>query len=603
MPSLAINNGGVKLVADKRQIRELIGDIGEGEYVIPYFQRGCEWDASMVSDLFVSILQDYYTGTILLWDLRSRDVKIKMNWDPLWGVREAKEQPSYAVLDGQQRLFSVYYAIYAPPEKFPNRKSYYYFFINLDRFFNEDYEESVVYIYRSRPLENTLFKADRDELIDEGLFPLSLLSDSEYMRSEDFEQWLNEYVKRKREEGVIDGSVTPLGISRLLEGILDYGFSAEVLKGRGIPEICDIFARINEKGMKLDTFDLMNAFLYPHGISLRKDWEELELEDLKNADSNMRTYLLKLASLYKQKYCSSKYIYYLVPKVKKKTKMPSGVLEETVLIKSKEEFEKLWRDSCLYAEKARKQLMNVGEKDFGAIKSKFIPNTTIIPVLGALLLEVDRNESRYDVPEVAFHRKASRWYWSAVLSEDYSGSSDTVMANDLEDLKEWLTDDSQVPERVKKINRDYIINKLNLPNKSRGSRYNAILCMLALKGAKDFFTGRPLGTYAEINDHHIFPAHVEGLEIDPDRKHCILNRTLILNETNNEIKNDKPAQYLRKMLSKWGGESNKLREIMDSHFISEDALECLWSNDFDSFIDQREETITSHICTLLRLYN
>ena len=39
----------------------LLKYVHSGAYVIPYFQRGFEWQASMVCDLFESILQNYYT--------------------------------------------------------------------------------------------------------------------------------------------------------------------------------------------------------------------------------------------------------------------------------------------------------------------------------------------------------------------------------------------------------------------------------------------------------------------------------------------------------------------------------------------------------------
>ena len=48
-----------------KPVRVLMNDVASGDYVIPYFQRGFEWEPSMVSELFVSILQDYYTGLLL----------------------------------------------------------------------------------------------------------------------------------------------------------------------------------------------------------------------------------------------------------------------------------------------------------------------------------------------------------------------------------------------------------------------------------------------------------------------------------------------------------------------------------------------------------
>ena len=151
-------------------------------------------------------------------------------------------------------------------------------------------------------------------------------------------------------------------------------------KDRSLYDVCSIFARINQKGLRLSTFDLMNAFLYPKGIALRKDFEDLNYEILKRIPG-IDELLLKTMSLYKQDYCSSKYIYNLIPGQKVIQKV-DGKKQEVILVKDAEEFKKLWRNSVKYCEKARKKIMNTGEYDFGSIKVDFIPNTTTIPVIG-----------------------------------------------------------------------------------------------------------------------------------------------------------------------------------------------------------------------------
>lgn len=111
------------------KVEDLLKYVDDGSYVIPYFQRGFEWEPSMVCDLIESILQNYYTGIILLWDLKAEDAKSE-KWDPVWGAK-LQNTPQRAILDGQQRLSSLYYAMYNPKQKFPHRKSYYLFFLNL----------------------------------------------------------------------------------------------------------------------------------------------------------------------------------------------------------------------------------------------------------------------------------------------------------------------------------------------------------------------------------------------------------------------------------------------------------------------------------------
>ncbi|MCX6668499.1 MAG: DUF262 domain-containing protein, partial [Methanothrix sp.] len=156
-------------------IQDFISDINKGKYVIPYFQRPFDWGPGMVNDLFNSILHEYYAGTILLWRLGEVERKKEM-WNELWGAIKG-ENPEIAVLDGQQRLSSVYYALHAPNKKFPNRDSYYYFFIDLRQMILGNEEDTITYKYYPRWRKIDSFMNKKDEWIQKGLFPLCLLSD------------------------------------------------------------------------------------------------------------------------------------------------------------------------------------------------------------------------------------------------------------------------------------------------------------------------------------------------------------------------------------------------------------------------------------------
>jgi len=546
------------------KIEDLMKNVHDGSYVIPYFQRGFEWEPRMVCELFDSILQNYYTGLLLFWDLNPGESKQEI-WEPIWGAKLDKI-PKKAVLDGQQRLASLYYAIYNPNKLFPNRYSYYVFFMNLNKILNDDYDESVTYKYYSNYQSWENIKKDKNSWADTGIIPVSLLfakdptdSNQRYIYSKEFADWLDTFLSKNKDN--LPNGITTIKIANVFNKILQYNFVSYPLgSDRKASDICNIFARVNAKGMRLSTFDLMNAFLYPKGVKLRKElWENLNYELLKEIDPGMNEYLLKLISLIKQNYCSSKYIYNLIPGEKIIRKDEYGKKYEDILVKDGKEFEKLWENSCKSAEKARKIIMN----DFAAIKTDFIPNTTIVPVLGAILYEY-----KGDKDNIVFKNNLKRWYWSAVLSEDYSGSSDSVMAKDFRDWKEWIGTGKNI-ERIDRINMEFI-NNLNLKNVRKGSaQYKAIICLLALNDLQDFYTRWKVGvgdfSHENINDHHIFPKKAKGLEREKNKtfnetKDFIVNKTLLLDETNIKIQNKKPSQYIKDMIEKHGSE-NKVKKI------------------------------------------
>ncbi|MCG2736734.1 MAG: DUF262 domain-containing protein [Candidatus Methanoperedenaceae archaeon] len=591
-------------------VEKLLESVHDGSYVIPHFQRGFEWRPRMVCDLIESILQKYYTGLILLWELRHEESQ-KEEWEPVWGV-ELKDNPKNAILDGQQRLGSLYYAIYNPKKTFPKRDSYYLFYLDLIKVLNEEYEGSVDYYYYNRYYSLERIKKEWEDWIKDGEVPLVILSMKDpnnphkrYIDTKEFYDWSEKFVKENSSK--LPENITPKDVIDVFSDILTYPFVFYPLsKTRKPSDVCNIFAKVNAKGMKLSTFDLMNAFLYPKGVKLRVElWENLDNDILKDVDSNMNEYLLKLISLIKQNYCSSKYIYKLIPGEKIMRKDKYGKKYSEILIKDGGEFKNLWNEACKYAEKSREIIMNTGSTDFGAIKTGFIPNTTIVPVLGAILWEY-----KGDPDDVNFKNNLKRWYWSAVLSEDYSGSSDTVMSKDFRDWKEWINNGKNI-ERINKITQEFI-DELDLKGTEKGSaRYNAILCILALNDAKDFYKGRIVGTggYSneKIDDHHIFPKQVKGL--DPgksktfvDLKDSIVNKTLLLDETNNRILNKKPSQYIAEMIDKHRDEE-EVKSILQGHLITEKAFEYMKEDDFDNFAIEREKAIKQHILSKMGMRN
>jgi len=123
------------------------------------------------------------------------------------------------------------------------------------------------------------------------------------------------------------------------------------------------------------------------------------------------------------------------------------------------------------------------------------------------------------------------------------------------------------------------------------------------------YTGMPVATVdfvgEKINDHHIFPTNVKGLNPDKSTefeecRDSILNRTLLFDETNKKIGNRKPSEYLKDLMEKgWVADRHKLELLMEAHLVSPQALDYLFANDFDAFIAEREKIMKRHILSLI----
>ena len=584
------------MALEKTKISTYLDVIEKEQYVLPHFQRYFEWSPRDIEDLFKSIIQGLYAGNVLLWGLSDKDRGLKM-WDPIWSKGSFKK-PTLAIIDGQQRLTSVHYAIMIPKKKFNNRKTFYQFYIDFDAFFNKEYDDCIrSYFTKShRTRDNLIEEIVKDSVLTKyGLFPLGLIYDEKFKKSNDYKNAIEDYLKQRqsskdRQIKAVFSKINSFDVNKVIQDILDFTFTTETFESAKINEICVIFANLNSKGRPLTTFDLMNSFLYPHSIQLRKIWDDLANPRLKEVPK-MELFLLKLISLHKQSYCSTKFIYNLVPHQKIKVRDKSGKIIEKVLIKKKEEFIKLWGASHKYSIKALNKIMNSGTKDFGAIKIKYLPNTTIVPLLGAIMFYIDLDKN---LQLDKCWDKIYLWYWSAVFSGEFSGSSDSIMARDYKQVLDFLRHSKNIPITITEAKN--VVKDLDLYGVSSGADYSAILCLLALEQSKDFYSGRLLGSYDvnKIQDHHIFPVKIKGIKMDKSKIHCILNRTLIIDETNNKIKNKKPSEYLKEVQKKFKSEK-KVKEILKTHLISDKAYECMKKNDFGGFLEARKRTLIQKI--------
>lgn len=128
-------------------IAEVVKDIEANKYVLPSIQREFVWSTSQIERLFDSVMQDYPFGAFLFWEL-SKDQNVLYDFYSFlrnYHEKYSRHNPKVnltgndnvmAVLDGQQRLTSIYIGLkgsyaYKIPYKqwkstaaFPERKLY-----------------------------------------------------------------------------------------------------------------------------------------------------------------------------------------------------------------------------------------------------------------------------------------------------------------------------------------------------------------------------------------------------------------------------------------------------------------------------------------------
>ena len=591
---------------DHVSLTTLVGRLREGRYVIPDFQREFEWKPWDIRELVRSIFLDYYIGSLLLWKGKSESFDA-LACEPIYGYG-GEPDPTHIVLDGQQRLTAMHYVFMAPDEPLPNRSNRFLYFIRVDRFMDEAYDEAFEYHWTRRGV-NLL--ADADEQFENHMFPVSVVGQGGW----ELPNWVQGYERHWRDKERIaqdDGDEAASREADLrardaqafgehLKGITEqYQVSyIELDRDLEIDKVCDIFTQINSRGIRLDVFDLVNAMLKPKGLQLRHLWRNaaprLEFVDTER----MNVYLLQVMSILRQAYCSPKYLYYLLPGQEKKVREADGSLRREVLVPDVSDFQRRWNEAVDAVESAIKLLRH--PQEFGAISSQYLPYVSILPAFAALQTALRTLPAPRQLDA---QRKLHHWYWASVFTNRYSGSVESTSARDFLDVRAWFDDDAAEPGLIAEFQARFRNLDLRRETRRGTSVYNGIFNLLVLRGARDWTTGN-VPQYDDLDDHHIVPkswgkGRQNGLGGVID---TILNRTPLTADTNRNVVRERlPNEYLPEWIAASGEAS--VRASLESHFVSPTAFEILLrdpftTDDFEAFLAERQRTVQDAIEDLL----
>ena len=241
---------------DHFSLTTLINRMREGRYVIPDFQRDFEWKPWDIRELMRSIFLDYYIGSLLLWKGKAESFGA-LACEPLYGYK-GKGEPSHIVLDGQQRLTAMHYAFLEPNEPAPARQNRFLYFIRVDQFMAEAYDQAFDYDWTQRGVK---LLGDRTAQFETHMFPLAVVGSGGW----ELGDWVQDY---ERHWFAKEAEAAKLGddASRRLAGLHAKNARAfgthlkditeqyqiafiELDRDLELDKVCDIFTQINSRGI------------------------------------------------------------------------------------------------------------------------------------------------------------------------------------------------------------------------------------------------------------------------------------------------------------------------------------------------------------------
>ncbi|MFZ5898141.1 MAG: GmrSD restriction endonuclease domain-containing protein [Bacillota bacterium] len=571
------------ITPDKKRLLDLVERARSGEIALPEFQRNFVWTRDDVRDLLTSVLKGYFIGSFLLLKVDAESSPFAFR--AVAGVEKPPGQlkPDWLILDGQQRLTSLHYAFAAPPLPLKWTKYPYRFFLDLSKISAGDLD-AAVFSERADLCGRYL---DQDYQFENLVVPFtelprweSWLNDYErWLIERDQERYFNEYFKVhkpvwNRAVGVIRQFYVPMiEIPKVKPDDAD-----------GIAEVCAIFEKLNSTGVALSVYDLLTARLYRFGVDLHRLWQQAVednelLRQFSGEDPDIYGVLvLRALALIREQEVKSKSLINLRP----------------------EGFEKDWHTAVVYMEKALKRTTSTSQDGFGAFAQKWLPYSTMMPVLAALLYRIDR-----DKLDNRAYRGVKKWYWGSVFLERYAGAVESITLADYRDLVQWFSDPGHKPAVFEQIDRNILRNpNFSLRDTARvNAVYRGVINLVAIQGAKDFQADDAIEFHA-LDDHHIFPRAFLASVKDAEGKskyqnpdiNTVLNRTLISQATNRRISRMRPSDYLAKLVP-----LERKQEIMATHLIDEAALAAMERDDYEAFLQAREKRIMAALAAYLIL--
>lgn len=554
-------------------LKDVLDSIAKGETQLPDFQRGWVWDDRHISSLIASLSLSYPIGAVMFLEAGGVPFKPRL----FEGVElKPAPHPKILVLDGQQRLTSMYLALRSgKPVKTKTEKGTEInrvYFLDMAKCLDplEDREDAVISVPESLMVTSDFGRhVDLDlstpaQQYQLRMFPVALMFDTA-----GFMQWKMGYANHFGNN--LEASMFLMRFEQeIWLRFQQFKVPAIELSSDTPREaVCQVFEKVNTGGVTLTVFELMTATFAASEFNLREDWVKRSARMtsrhsvLKAIDGTSFLVAVTLLASFERHL---------------KSKTPVSCKRADVLRLEREDFTRL-ADSVEAGFKKAAEIL--AEEKIFEIRS--LPYATqLIP----LAVICTHNQIKIDLHGVK--QKVLRWYWCGVFGELYGGANETRFAMDVPDVSQWIEEGNE-PRTLR--DSSFAPNRLLSLQSRQAAAYKGLTALLMKHGSRDFITGTPidLNTYFNnaIDIHHIFPrawCEAPVQRLPREKWNSVVNKAPLAASTNRYIGGDAPSVYLGRVEKHKQVDTTTLDTFLHSHVIPVAELR---GDNFDDFICKR----------------
>ena len=582
------NNGNMVFSPTHMQVGNLISMIDAGEIALPDLQRPFIWSKTKVRDLLDSLYKGLPVGVIILWRISSPTLQ-NSNFKTI--NIELDKEPTYLVIDGQQRLTALYSVIKDKPVIIKGVKKE-----KIKIAFNPFEEKFEVW--------NPAIERDASWISDV----------SEIFNNSSTFTLINEYLKRNKDffqQGKEKNNLTSDLIASRIEkvrGIQNYIISVLELSSELDPEeVSEIFVRINSKGKPLTQSDFILTLMSVYWQEGRDSLEQFcsdshkppthrpassyNLINITPTPENMIRTIVAFAF----RRGRLKYAYLIL----KGRDFENKVIDPALRKKNFDKFKD--------AQKKALDLTNWHDfikivQSIGFVNKKLVSSKVAFYTAYAFYLI---GKYDYGIDTLELERLIKKWFVFSQITQRYTASPESKIEQDMNtlteigDFKEFventiqmnLTDDFwniQLPQNVLKTSST---------NSFAFSVYTAALCYFDTKVAlsdiklRDYLNPMIKMKKNTIDLHHIFPKdYLKSIGITSKREiNQIANMLYLEYKHNIKIGNEPPSKYWTVWLGNYS--ENEMKEFLSNY----DLPENFWELEYHAFIDKRRMLMAKKI--------
>lgn len=566
--------------ANPAHLDHLLQKLHTGALAIPDFQREFTWEPRRTATLLRSMMSRFPAGTFLFWAVGHENERFGHR--AVEGAPSRSTRPNELVLDGQQRLTSLYRALNnAGDERFflhvmefldlPSSK-------NLDGKLLDsqdvDFEKAITW-YPVDSAECQRF-SNRQEQLENHLIPVD--------EHRQIDEWIDDYAHRY--SNVVDEKSVKTLLRKFrdvyLTPLRSYGFPVVTLPSNTrIEAVATVFETINSTGKALGPFELLTARFYPDGVLLRDLWEQAIADypilDVFSVDAYSILQGITLRS--------------------HNSAQRSDVLKKLTASDVKAHWEPVVRG---YA-----RVLELLQAECGVVAPKLLPYTMLLVPMSAVWEEISKTKGPEQTGILA---RLKQFFWCTVFTTNYDQGANSQAGADYAKLRYWLYDNArEAPEAVANFSID--VAMLRSATTRRKALYAGVLALTVTAGARDFHSSLKLTPdrvrASKVDSHHIFPKSFLRSRSGPDAERnseLILNRALIDPVTNKAIGSKAPSQYFRELRKSI--DEHDLIEIMRSQLIdADDTQDPIRTDDYESFIERRLSDVLDMVRSVTKVEN